>query len=54
MKAHADRTGRGAAFHIREAIEDLCIAEQELTERRRSGERPLSLDELDAALGQEN
>ena len=61
LKALADRTGRTATFYIREAIEehlqaieDLYTAEQALTERRRSGERPLSLDELDAALGLEN
>lgn len=57
LKALAARTGRTTAFHIRKAIEEhietmdgLYAAEQALIEHRRSGERALSLDELDTAL----
>ncbi len=60
LKALAARTGRTASFHMREAIEehlldaeDLATAEQALIKHRKSGEAPLSLDELDAALGLE-
>ena len=58
LKALAAKTGQTATFHMRKAIEehlmdaeDLAAAEQALVEYRKSGETPLSLDELDAALG---
>ena len=58
LKALAARTGKTATFHMRKAIEehlldaeDLAAAEQALIEHRKSGDAPLSLDELDAALG---
>ena len=58
LQALAARTGRTARFYIREAVEehiqdleDLYAAEQALIEHRKSGERALSLDELDAELG---
>lgn len=61
LKSLADRTGRTATFYIREAIEehledleDLYAAEQASIAHRRSGERTLSLNELDAELGLEN
>ncbi len=61
LKALAARTGRTVSFYIRlaveehlEAIEDLNAAEQALIEHRRSGDRTLSLDELDAELALEN
>ena len=57
LQALAARTGRSVAFHIREAIEqhledleDSYDAEQALIEHRRSGERTLSLDELEPYL----
>lgn len=61
LQALAARTGRTATFYIREAVEehlqdleDLYAAEQALIAHRRSGERALSLDELDAELGLED
>lgn len=58
LQALAARTGRTVTFYIREAVEehlrdleDLYAAERALIEHRRSGERALSLDELDAELG---
>lgn len=58
LQALSVRTGRTVTFYIREAVEehlrdleDLYAAEQALIEHRRSGERALSLDELDAELG---
>ena len=60
LQALSARTGRTVTFYIREAveehlqdIEDLYAAEQALIEHRRSGERTLSLDDLDAELGLE-
>ena len=61
LKALAARTGRTATFYIRQAVEehldeleDLYAAEQALIEHRRSGDRTLSLDKLDAELALEN
>ena len=61
LQALANRTGRTATFYIREAIEqhledleDLYAAEQAAIEHRRSGERTLSLDELDRYLDLES
>ena len=58
LQALSARTGRTVTFYIREAVEehlrdleDLYAAERALIEHRRSGERALSLDELDAELG---
>lgn len=60
LQALSARTGRTVTFYIREAVEehlrdleDLYAAEQALIEHRHSGERALSLDELDAELGLE-
>ena len=57
LRAFAARTGRSATFHIREAIEqhhedleDSHAAETALIEHRKSGERTLSLDELERCL----
>ena len=57
LRALSVRSGRTATFYILqaieehlEAIEDLYAAEQALIQHRRSGERTLSLDELDAEL----
>ena len=54
LQALAALTGRSVTLHIREAIEqhledleDAHDAEQALIEHRRSGERTLSLDELE-------
>ncbi|MCY4319584.1 MAG: DUF6290 family protein [Alphaproteobacteria bacterium] len=61
LRALAARSGRTAASHIREAlerhledIEDLHTAEKAAAEHRKSGERALSLDELDTYLGLED
>ena len=61
LKALAARSGRTATFHIRQAIEehleaigDRYAAEEALIKHRKSGERTLSLDELDAVLALEN
>lgn len=61
LKSLAESTGRTATFYIREAIEEhlehlenLYAAESASIEHRRSGERPLTLDELDVELGLEN
>ena len=61
LQALATRTGRTATFYIREAIEqhleeleDLYAAEKAAIEHRRSGERTLSLDELDCYLDVES
>lgn len=61
LQALADRTGRTATFYMREAIEqhledleDAYDAEQALIEHRKSGERVLSLDELERFLGLEH
>ena len=61
LKVLAARTGRTVTFYIRQAveehleeIEDLYAAEQALIEHRRSGDRTLSLDELDAEPALEN
>ena len=57
LQALAARTGRTATFYIRQAIEehledleDAYDAEQALIEHRKSGERVLSLDELERNL----
>ena len=57
LQALAARTGRTATFYMREAIEqhlddleDLYLAEKAAIEHRKSGERTLSLDELDRFL----
>lgn len=54
LHALTAKTGKTAAFHIREAIrthledlDDLHAAEQATTEHAKSGGRTLSLDELD-------
>ena len=61
LEALAARKDRTATFHIRQAAEehpeemkDLCAAEQALIDHRRSGDRALSFEELDAELAQEN
>lgn len=61
LQALADRTGRTATFYMREAIEqhledleDAYDAELALVEHRKSGERALSLDELERFLGLDN
>jgi len=61
LKSLAARTGRTATFYIREAVEehledleDLYAAEQASITHRKSGDRTLSLDELDAELGLAN
>lgn len=61
LQALAARTGRTATFYIRQAIEehlqdleDAYDAEQALIEHHRSGERTLSLDELELHLDLEN
>ena len=58
LKALAQRTGRTATFYIREAVEehledmeDLYAAEQASLAHRQSGDRTLSLNELDDELG---
>ncbi len=58
LRALADRSGRTAAFYIREAIErhledleDLHAAEKAAAEHLETGGRTLSLDELDDCLG---
>ena len=58
LRSLAARTNRTATFYIREAVneyleemEDRYSAEQALIEHRKSGERALSLDELDTELG---
>ena len=57
LQALAARTGSSVTLHIREAIEqhvedleDAHAAEMALIEHRRSGERTLSLDELERYL----
>ena len=61
LRALAARSGRTAAFYIREALErhledleDLYTAEKAAAEHRNSGDRTLTLDELDAYLGVED
>lgn len=61
LQALAARTGRTATFYIREAIEqhledleDLYAAEKAAIEHRKSGERTISLDELDHHLDLES
>ena len=61
LQALAARSGRTATFYIREAIErhledheDLNVAEQAAAEHRATGDRTLSLDELDRYLGLED
>lgn len=58
LRALAARSGRTAAFHIREAIdrhledlEDLHAAEKAAAEHLEAGGRTLSLDELDGCPG---
>ena len=58
LRSLAARTNRTTTFYIREAVneyleemEDRYSAEQTLIEHRKSGERALSLDELDTELG---
>ncbi len=57
LQALAARTGRSAALHIRQAIEDHLEALEDLRDaetaaraHRQSGAQTLSLDELDAIL----
>ena len=61
LHALAERSGRTAAFHIREAleryledVEDLHAAEEAAAEHRKSGSRTFSLDELDGYPGPED
>ena len=61
LRALADRSGRTAAFHIREAVErhledleDLHAAEKAAAEHRETGGRTLSLDALDGSPGVED
>ena len=61
LRALADRSGRTAAFHIREAVErhledleDLHAAEKAAAEHRETVGRTLSLDELDSYPGVED
>ena len=58
LRSLADRSGRTTTFYIREAIErhledleDLHVAERAAAEHHQSGDRTLSLDELDDYLG---
>ena len=58
LQTLAARTGRTATFYIRQAVEahlqdleDLYTAEQALIAHQTSGQRALSLDQLDAELG---
>ena len=61
LRALAGRSGRTAAFHIREAvercledIEDLRAAEEADAEHRKSGGRTVPPDELDGYPGPED
>ena len=61
LRALAGRSGRSAAFHIREAveryledIEDLHAAGEAAAEHRKSGSRTIPPDELDGHPGPEN
>ena len=61
LKALAARSGRTAAFHIREAVErhledleDLDAAERAAAEHRETGGRTFSLDQLDDYPGAED
>lgn len=57
----ADVTGRSKTFYVKEAVmkhlddmEDIFLADQALKTFRESGERVVSLDELEKELGLEN
>jgi len=61
LRAPAGRSGRAAAFPVREAVEpcpgdmeDLRAAEEAAAERRKSGSRTVPLDELHEHLGPED
>ena len=61
LRSLATRTGRTATYYIREALEeyledmeDLYTVEQASIQHRKSGNRPLSLDELDHELALAN
>ena len=61
LRSLATRTGRTATYYIREALEehledleDLYTAEQASIQHRKSGNCPLSLDELDYELALAN
>lgn len=61
LHALAARTGRTATYYIREAIEehlddleDIYLAENALERFQASGEKPISLDDLDRELGLES
>ena len=61
LRALVERSGRTAAFHIRESleryledVEDLHVAENAAAGHRKSGSLAFSLDELDRYLGLED